>query len=261
MSNYFTSSLAADVAFGLFEEARTVNESADKDKGDMYQVTLRCPWANRRSVVDDILGYSRPYPRFSSGDARARTAAIVGDGTFVKDGSLHDPEVALITITYGPGPEDVEGNIISETLEPSAEFLTNDHRQFRWSSASGDKLVPEEAPGKLIIGLDYVQTRYNLGSLPVQILLPGICNNGAWTAQTLGLTFAIETLLYVNSIPNRTITTGGTEGWNMTSRASFRPNGWNKFWRAKTQSWESMYIAGGAEYKNFPPGDFSDVFI
>jgi hypothetical protein len=265
-NNYWTSSLANDNAWGVCEEFGTTSENADVDNGEMYQATIRCNWANRTNVVNDILGNRLAYPRFLTAGPRARTASIVGKGTPVvaNDEKVVIYEQALITITYKIGPEDSEANVISESLEPAAEFMTQDYTKFRWGSAGGTALAPEEAPGKLVVGFDYVQTRYGLATLPAAILTPGIVNQAIATATLLGLSFPIETLLYMSSTPQRTFTTGGTEGWNMTSRFSYRPNGWNKFWRPETQTWVKQYLAtefGGAEYKNYPLGDFSTVLV
>lgn len=265
-NNYWTTSLANDNTWGVCEETGTITEQADVDNGEMYSATIRCNWEHRTNVLSDILGNRLPYPRFLTAGPRARAAVVTGKGTPnpANDEKVCIYEQALIVITYKIGPEDADTNVISESLEPSAEFMTQDYTKFRWGSATGDPISPEQAPAKLVLGLDYVQTRYGLAALPDEILQPGIVNNAIVNASLLGLDFPIETLLYMNSLPQRTFTTGGTEGWNMTSRFSYRPNGWNKFWREKTQTWVAQYLAsefGGAEYKNYPLGDFTPVLV
>jgi hypothetical protein len=260
-NNYFTVDLAQDVAWGVVE--KTVTENFDTEAGFNASVTLLCNWANRDNVVVDLLGNARKYPRFTDSQARAKSVSIIPFGGFgINDGSLVVPDHAQLTIGYGLFAEESGEEIISESIEPSAEFLTQPYKDFRWGSAGGDELQPEEAPGKLIIGFDYVQTRYNLSALPTTVLQPGMVNNGIATATLLGLIFPIETLLYVNSLPQRTITTAGSAKWTMTSRFSYRQNTWNKFWRAKSQAWEEMYTyPAGVLYKNYPLGDFSTILV
>jgi hypothetical protein len=178
------------------------------------------------------------------------------------------PQYAKIVVEYQQG-EDVEegegGAIYSEQLEPTAEFLTVSPKYLRWGSATGDKLTPEEAPGKRILGLDYVQTRYNLSTIPIGILEPNVVNDNPVTATLLGLTFPTDSLLYVNSLPSRTISADGTEGWTMPSRFSIRYTGWNKFWRAKTADWDYMYHSSDSGetgiYYNFPQVDIDALGI
>ena len=260
-NNYFTSSLGQDTTWGISEQG--MSENFDVDNGSTFQSVLICNWANRDDVASDLLGNARPYPRYTASQARAKTASIVPFGGYtIGDGSLQVPLQAKITVTYSRFAEQSGDDIISESIEPSAEFLTQNPDNFRWGSAGGDELQPEEAPGKLIIGFDYVQTRYKLASIPATVLQPGMVNSGVATASLLGLNFPAETLLYVNSLPQRTLSTTGTAGWNMTSRFSYRENTWNKFWRAKTQTWEEMYTyPAGVVYKNYPLGDFSLILV
>jgi hypothetical protein len=274
MSNFWTTDLTTDTTLGVFELANSVTENYDPEKGISAVATVLCPWDNREQVVSVILLNRLPYPRLPLAGALARTASVRPlESQNLADGSLHNPELAQITINYNQldatdstDPENIQ--IFSESLEPSAEFQTLDYRKFRWGSSSGKPLTAEQAPGKLVIGMDYVQTRYNVDEIPAIVLQPGQVNNAAITAQLLGLTFPVETLLYQNTQPSRTISTTGDNLWTMASRFSYRPNGWNKFWNeGKTggAGWDVIYAKDNAgawhEYKNFPPGDLSTILV
>jgi len=166
---------------------------------------------------------------------------------------------AVITITYdATGPE--TDDLITEDLEPSAEFTTLDHEDFTWSDDTA--LKEGEAPGRLLRGLEYVFKVHKTLVIPAAVLsLPGSVNNVQVIASTLGLAFNAETLLYQPPKISRTITTTGAGAFNLTHRMSYRPSGWNNFWRAKTQSYDTFKEkSSGLAYKNFPLADFSPIF-
>lgn len=256
----------------VWEEKGSPQEVFSAESGLQVSVTLRCAWDDRFAVLDDILQNQYTYPRCPGSQCNARTGSSRPyegkmDSTGTGD-SLATYDQALITINYTQDltrEDNGSGgfNIFSESLEPSAEFLTLSPAKFRWTNSSGPKLRPEEAPGKLIVGYDYVQTRYQMASIPVEVINPGpgVVNNAAITAQLLGLTFPIETVLYQNSQPQRTISTSGVTRWTIPSRFSIRPNGWNKFWRPST-GWDEIYDEDAAAiYKNYPLADLSNLLV
>jgi hypothetical protein len=278
MPDYWTTSAANDAAWGVVEHTtgdHSISETTDAVTGQVVSATVRCAWLSRDNVIADILYNSLLYPRNPNGGARAKTAAcIAAPGKYTLQGSLHQPEEALITISYEQPVnreyDPVTQELFAESLEPNAEFITLDYRKFRWTSTTGKKLTAEQAPGKLIVGLDFVQTRFNLVTLPSAILRPNRVNQNSITARLLGLTFPPETLLYVNSQPARTITSAGATKWTMTSRFSYREDGWNKFWREDKEGgpgWDQIFVAkteGGdanTPYKNFTPADLSSILI
>jgi len=226
-------------------------------------VTLRCAWSLRHNLVSDLLGNRRPWP-FSGFAVRplAKTARIRPvPSAFVAVGQTIDAYIhALVDVTYS-AIEDTD--LIAESLEPTAEFITLDFNRFRWGAANGDPLLEEEAPGKLRRGLVLNRTLFHVNTpLPITLLtLIGTVNNAPFVSGLLGLTFNTETLLYTPPTMSRTITTAGATAWNMTLKFMFQPETWNFFWRAKTQSYQSIFLAGGGQYKSYPPADFSDFLF
>lgn len=219
--------------------------------------TVLVPWVDRWTIVDDIVGSRRTYPYAPNSGALALSASISPFGKSTDDGQGLTYEKAKIAIKYGQlDGQQVDGGsgtVYAESLQPSAEFMPLNHEKFRWASASGDKLLEAEAPGRLEIGLDYVQKQYQLSTVPATVLSTiGNVNSGAQVSAILGLTFAAETLLYTTPTLERTIASDGTGKWDLTMAFSYRASGWNKFWRADTQAYARIYIAGGSQYNNYP---------
>lgn len=223
------------------------------------------PWHQRWDFINWVLGYGGMiYPWRERSRARAVSTSAYGIGASGCDsqGFMAYKEVVITVNWEPPSDENPETeDLINESIEPTTEFLTLDHEDFRWGSSTGDKLQEAEAPGKLVRGLDYVVTQYQVRRLPSAILsLTGCCNSMPFRTWTLGWSFGAETLLYQPPTLSRKITTDGADAWQVTHRLSYRSTGWNRFWRSKTQSWESIYHKDGGLYKNFPLGNFQMLF-
>lgn len=237
------------------------------EEGFTATVKLMCAWGVRNTLAREIMGQRQPYPRIPATKAYPRVADIepfpakitestVTWGTL---GSLASFEKALVTIEYDTSGADVD--LISESLEPTAEFMTLAHKKFRWGAADGDELDEGEAPGKLIRGLDYKLTYHQVTAIPAAVLtLPGHCNNAAVVSLTLGLTFPEQTLLFQPPTATRRITSEMIEAWKLNYRLSYRASGWNEFWRKASDDWDEIWHAGGDRYYNYPLGDFSSAF-
>ena len=240
--------------YGTAKENRTLDDWT-------ASVDLRCSWANRHNLMDDIIGNQRPWPYWPYAGGVGlfpRNAAMRADATeYNASGQGMDYEDAVITFNYGvPGKDDQPDptELYSETLEPTTEFLTEDYNLFKWKS-DGSKLKEGEQPGRIIRGLRLVRTIFRLTSLNANILtLPGSCNNASYLSTALGLTFAAETLLFIPPVISRTITTDGAEAWNVRCAWEYKEDGWNKYWRAKTQAYDTITLAdGGADYESYTP--------
>lgn len=249
---------------GAAEVYNTRKENFNAESGDTScSVQLRVPYSSRYTLINELVGGRAPWP-FGPGafPPRAFSAACVPEGSDVlsdTQGVVYN--IALVTVNYSTKAKE----LISESLEPSAEFLTLDYRRFRWAAANGEPILENEAPGKLRHGLNLVRTLHDVaGPLPVSMLtLPGSCNNDDYTSTLLGLTFAEETLLFGTPNISRVIKTTGAEGFTIRLSFTHKPSGWNKFWRAKTEDYAEMFDVngGGARFINYPPEDYSDYLF
>ena len=243
-------------------EVPGTREEVDTDEGMTCTVQLQCAYGIRRDVMADIIG-GRVYWPLLTGLTKPPFAVSGSAKGFeqktTSTGQTLDYEMATLTINYeskGKDPED----LISESLEPTCEFITLSPAGFSWTDVNGDPLSEEEAPGKQFRGLNLNRTIYKWEPpLPAGLLTnAGKVNDTLYTSSLLGLSFPAETLLFIPPTMDRTITSDGEDAFNVSLKFAYKPDGWNKFWRTKTQSFEAIYSHElAAEYKNYPLGDFS----
>jgi hypothetical protein len=244
------------------------------ENGFSAQRRLKVAWADRRALVDELIGTE--YPLLDDTGAICRRISCVPfPGKNLGEGSVSAYEFALITAAWdtvawrasGGGPDDP---MISESIEPTAEYRTLNYEKYRWGSGSGDLLKAEDAPGLLLQGIDYVVTKYAQSAIPAAALtLINHVNDAALYPLTPGLrnwVFAAETLLFHPASARRTIQSGMAEWkWDVTYRFSYKPNrlkdgtakGWNWQWRGDTDRFDQIYLAGGGVFNICPTGDFT----
>lgn len=244
--------------YDCYEEHATCNESYDDFRGSMKaSVTLRTAWATRHQLVQDIIGNRRTWPKGEVAGVPpvAVTAGILPapqiDAPGQVAGSISYSE-ALVNINYSSDVSAIE--LYSEELEPTAEFITLDHRWFRWGSGTGPAVKEEEAPGKLIRGLNFVRTDYKVNSLPPGLLgATGLVNSDVVTSSQLGINFDPETLLCAAPAVSHKYNSLGEHEMTVTKKLTFKAETWNKFFRSETGTWVYMYVAGsGTPYRPYP---------
>jgi hypothetical protein len=243
--------MATYSAYTCYEVHGSRVESGTQDSFTA-SVQLQCAASLRFTIADDILGTPRSYPYFAAAKATGVGISFI-PAEYTTSGQACEYDQALLNVTYSTQDAD----LVSEVLEPTSEFRTLDHRRFRWGSATGALLNESSAPGVLVRGLNLTRTYYKLASVPSTLLtLPGSCNSSGYTSSLLGLTFAAETLLFGTPNLTRSFKMSGTEGFNLTMKFSYNPNGWNKFYNEQAQAYQNIYLAGGGIYKPYPPASF-----
>jgi hypothetical protein len=244
------------------EEFDSYKEDFSVDGGPSASVVLRCKYSDRYALADDLLSNAATPPQMAgfAKPPQARRCGIrpfTGDevaNPFSVDGQVILYAEALVTVEYSTQVMD----LVSESIEPTAEFLIQDYRRLRWGSAVGEPILEAEAPGRLYQSCNIVRTLYYVANVPPEVLsLVGKVNDAPWVSGLLGLTFDTETLLYQPPNVGRKIATNGSDGYTMATKFTYKPQGWNTYWRAKTQSFEQQYIVGGAVYKQYIPDDMS----
>lgn len=245
-------------------EEHNTNKATLTDANNEATVVLRVPWASRFDLCVDLLGLSDGSPKShpSMPGLWAVNCGIADDGSKGSpNGQGIDYDFALVTVKYSdnyPTKDKTEdGQIYSDNIEPAIEFITLDHSKFKWQDSDGDTLKEAEAPGRQLFSCTFSRTLYRVTSLPAGILsYCGKVHNASFTAH--GLTFDSETLLFMPATFANSVTTGGSKGYDVTCKWAFKPEGWNKFWRAKSQAYEEIWdTASNQVYKNYPAVDMS----
>ena len=246
-----------------WEEMGTREVGYTDENGWTAGVTLNCAGSDVIGLIADLVGNRHAFPPMSAftnppvaigaSAVPLATQAAVLTGAYV-----YDYPYAKVKVTYGI---DKGSDFITESFEPNVEFNILDYRRFNWTNNNGDALLEAEAPGKQVYGMNLVRTIYKIDSIP-SLVIDGVghVNVAAFTSAILGLTFPIETLLLLPGSATRTIKTTGDYTQNLTMKFAYKKDGWNKYWRSKTSSYESIYEkASGSIYKSYPTIDMSDL--
>jgi hypothetical protein len=226
---------------------------------------LRCDWSSRANLVLALKGglsggtlyVPRDYPHLVGCKCVSAAAGPFSERVTAFGGatSVANYEFAQVTAQYGGngagggGGSNSAGEPISESLEPAVEFMQLPAEGFFWGSTNGTHLKDEEAPGKGFYSLNYVYKRGGMSTIPSSVFtLIGKVNDGTITSYTLGQTFAAETLLYHPPLLERSLNPDGTGSWSITMRFTYKPDGWNRFWRQDKSGgpgWDRIYNKNG----------------
>lgn len=271
-----------DPAPGLDEPTAISFSEVENYNGNTYtaDVVLETPWDQRNGVMENILNASLPWP-YASSPMVATTGSINPTPEILtsKDGSGNTYLSARLTINFqgevgmgtgGPGESPV---IFYESIEPNAEMLKTNPRSpsgeqlYYWGefAVDEDAVTDQEAPTKILFGMDYVVKYMKLSSIPgIALTYMDCVNEGSITSPSLGLTFDDETLLWNPPKISRNVTAKlDANTFDMEARWSWRKNGWNKYWRAQSGTFEQIYLLRvGHEpvlIKNFEPVDMTDM--
>lgn len=244
-----------------YEEVGTSSETYSDEGHLSCEATLRVAWGSRHAVANDILLNRRIWPKGDGGlSPKAAQITISPDQSLgAASGQIVDPAWALLRISYTTKVVDV----FSEELAPSAQFVTLDHRLFRWGNGTGMVLREEEAPGYRVLSMQYVKTEF-FAQAPLNPLLlsaPGQVHNAAFTPPKMGgLTFPTESLLFEPPTISAKYKSDGSVEYNVVKRWSVNYAGWNTFFRAATGTWVQIYRAGsGTPYKPYTPANLSSL--
>ena len=236
---------------------------------------LQCDWSDRLTLARDLLGYTeqseetvinhRPHAYPHDASLVADAASIAPAGAAAPADGVMAWAKARLQVTYrapafGSADDPPETALVSESIEPAAEFLTLSGKDIYWDASQTDALGEDYDLPKLVRMAEWVYTRHRMPYVPSGTWgLIGKVNASAVTSSRLGATFAAETLLYQPPQLRRVTTTGGTEGWEITYRFTYRPDGWNKFHKPGSQTPAAIYDASGSVFKPYPTASFAGI--
>lgn len=122
---------------------------------------------------------------------------------------------------------------VTETLQPSAEFITMPNQKLWWDAAKTVPVDDQEAPGLLVKMEEWTRTRHRvIRTHPSVFDLIGCVNKDPVASEKYNRTFEPETLLYTPPRLEPIVMPDGTKAHDLVMKFAYRPVGWNRFWRS-----------------------------
>lgn len=270
-----------------FEELEGSPTESFDSSGIIVSRRVKIPWSQRLEFIAAMKGNT-----VQNGDTTIYTPPQQYEdipGLYVDTANAepwHGPEIsdklgdgkwatyqhALVSITYRTGTNNSSGGgtenedplsvFTTEDIEPTAEYLTLSNTKLYWDAARTRPLAETEAPTKLIRGLEWVYTVHRLRSLPNAVKdLTGKVNSNTITSRRFGFAFAAETLLYAPPRIRIETMSDGTEAMSAEFRFTYRPSGWNKFFKAGISEPQTVYDDLGVAYEPYETGNFSALIV
>ncbi len=241
---------------------------------------IKCAWAQRLELCRRIVGGNQGalrfipwrYPEFRAAFATSASPKPFGSKIQKPAGGMSQSvamyDWAEITIEYEvpDSPEDV-GPLGSsapayaeEQFSPYVEFMQAPSRALYWGD--GTKVATKDIPGRMVSGIEWSITYNEMKKVPTAAFeLGGHVNNRMINCDAGDLNFATETLLFGGPRLSRSKMTDGSQCWRATFTFSYKPEGWNQFYKTAGGDPEPVYTnpAGTLPARLYPLGDFGPI--
>lgn len=207
---------------------------------------LQCAYTDRYTLISDIgASGGENYPNLPQIGATASAAVAAGVGQSFLSGNVLVHDFAWVDITYiwSPfTPTWVTGVLVSERIRGGMFNLRLDPERLLWND--NEPIDQTDAPDFPLPVLYYDLTLHQVTSeSPLVYSLIRSSNANIVTAYLLNFSAAIETLLYSSVVVKKSVGLGITDKMDVTQSFIFKSNGWNRWFRAKTNSWERVKYA------------------
>lgn len=255
------------------------SESNDRSSGFKATRTLRCAWADRLTLMDQLL---RAYAitgstgNFFRGDfyphrdkvyvtnisgIKAHGRSGPGSSNKIASWTMADLTVQYEQLSFDPDGGDSSDssdpsqfNVWEESVNYSAEFITLPDVTLYWDNAQNAKVENVEAPALTIPNMEWTLSGTLATPLPGGIVsMVGRVNDAQIKTTSLGLTFAAETLLYTGAQIQREVGDGAVD---LSLAFIYKPTGWNRFFKSGEQDPQQLFTRTGAAYDPFQTADF-----
>lgn len=243
-----------------YHELQGSPEESKEGAGE-FRATRRfkVAWADRAALMDTLIGteYQPISGTFAICNRVSSAPFMEGQQQAVgpKDAAY---EHAMITAEWNASSSggSMGTGFISESLEPSAEYIRHDYTKLAWGTNNGRAVTPAEAPGHTRRSFDWVVTRYRLTAISASVLSYINTVNALWrvaaTPLFFGWNFPPETLLfsepYFEASGGNTVTAryrlSYKPNWDYTDPLNPVARGWNWFWNQQNQNFERIFVRG-----------------
>jgi len=222
---------------------------------------LLVDWDERYQALAELTaGAGQLYPYLANAGIRCKDVAVERapgkqDQVTPSSSGLATYEYAMLTAEYRvpsygepqPYPASVSPVLhndpsaaISETLRPSTEALQMPADLFEWSD--GTALLDDEAPVRQVHRMEYTLTRHNQTSVPAAaVSYVGNVNSESISPILYpDVVFPAHTLLFMPPNIDIASDSDGNVLFNVAYSFAYKEEGWRKFWRADTESYETI---------------------
>jgi len=217
---------------------------------------LKCAWVDRAALIADLMtqaGGSYPHDD-GTPYAYVRKITPRGRGQTSSGGTnLIAYSESVLEVYYdSAGPQWVNGSYITEAMVAEQFHIHPPGGNLSWTGSV--KLTDgEKSTSTPLYGWSYTYTLGRMLAMPsVPAAHVGSCNATVQTCGSFNLSMAAQTVLYGPPSVSKHSEMG--EGTRYTASCSrpINPYGWNKFFRAETNAWESLYLPNGNVFIRYP---------
>lgn len=263
--------------YDVYEVHDSIDEDISED-GINCSVSLHCAANQRHLVARELMSTRHQWPYLPASLAPVATRVkiklfpSVTTTDVTGQGLVYD--MAVLGVTYTTDIKDA----LSEELVPSVRFVRRDHRGYVWREPNddldvnepGDPITEEEAPAVQEFNMVLVRTHYDidLGSMPTNWKkYIGKVHNKTFTSPILQEEFEAGSLRFDTPRVSRTVRTDEKEQLNLQTRWAYREQGWNKFYRPASDTYEPILRLDDESedtyvvHNNFPLEDLTPVFF
>ena len=228
------------------EQRRSPREQWRSDGTFVAKRILKCDWDDRYLLISDIgASGGENYPHLPQIGATASAAEVTPIGQSFPSGNILIHDVAWVEITYiwSPfTPTWVGGVLVSEKIRGGMFNLRLDPERLLWED--NEPIDQTDAPDFPVAVLYYDLTLHQVTSeSPLVYSLIGSSNANIVTAYLLNFSAAVEKLLYSSVVVRKSVGLGITDKMDVTQSFIYKPQGWNRWFRSKTNSWERVKYA------------------
>ena len=239
-----------DTGFPATVIMETKSITFDREGQPTATVTLLAPSDKANQIAAAMVTAPHVYPEYPVLLCKTATVSRLGG----KD------QCSKISATY-----DCYNFPITESVDIGVHMQTLPKQAFRMVSSTGHvRMLGDGEEPCLQVRTQEINRSFYSANVPAWVYRnQGCVNNGVIVTHTC--TCAAETLLYKGATASRTIKKAGLTLWQITTKYSYNPNGWNKYRNYATGEWNRLTIWNNKTkawvlFNMYPLADLSDGF-
>jgi len=225
---------------------------------------LLVAWENRDLLRFSLIRHpGAVYPYINDWSIRCTGVAVEPFGGMTGAGvlpELADYDWAVVTARYEspdygapqayPASDPVKHaditKSLSESLEPNVEAMKLPYEKFVWSS-DGAPIKASECPFTYVHRMSYVLTRHYQVSVPEEAVtfVGKISSEQMSPVMMPAVVFPAKTLKFEPPSIDLSTDPDGNTRYDVTYRFQYKEEGWDKFYRADTQAYDTIRPSAG----------------